>query len=349
MKSFHYHQLETIALNLDVVNLLTAIHEYRGKQAMFIETQPDVLEKLQDLALIQSTDASNKIEGIFTSNKRLRELVAEKTTPASRNEREITGYRDVLKLIHESYPYLQLSADHILQLHQELYSYLPEERSGKWKQTDNLITERNAQGVEFVRFTPASAFQTPHLMAELIEQYQKTIQEGKLDPLVIISCFIFDFLSIHPFSDGNGRMSRLLTLLLLYQNQYLIGKYISIELLIEQTKETYYDVLQESSVGWADNVQDCLPFVQYLLGIILKACREFEKRFNITHKTKMSSKERVLEIINHALVPLSKADIVILSPELSQKTIERRLTELVKETEIKKIGSGRSTVYSSIK
>ena len=175
------------------------------------------------------------------------------------------------------------------------------------------------------------------------------MQQAILSPLLIISCFIFDFSSNHPFTDVNGRMSRLLTLLLLYQNQYLIGKYISFELLIEQTKETYYDVLQESSVGWADNAQDYLPFVQYLLGIILKAYREFEKRFNITHKTKLSSKERVSEIINHALVTLSKVEIVILAPELSQKTIERRLTELVKATEIKKIGSGRSTVYSSIK
>ncbi|MGO3170694.1 MAG: Fic family protein [Bavariicoccus seileri] len=347
MKSFEYNRLESLALNIDVVNMLTSIHEYKGKQELYLETKPDVLDRLQDLALIQSTDASNKIEGIFTSNKRLRELVTNKTKPHSRNEKEITGYRDVLRLIHENYPYIKLSPNHILQLHQKLYSYLPEAQSGKWKQQDNIITEKNANGEEFVRFQPASAFQTPQLINELVEQYNKEIQRGQLDPLLLVPCFILDFLSIHPFSDGNGRMSRLLTLLLLYQNQYLVGRYISIEMLIENTKESYYESLQASSVGWMENKQDYLPFVQYLLGIILKAYREFEQRFKVTHHIKIASSDRVYEIINHSLAPLSKTDIVALAPEISQKTIERRLTDLVKAGSIRKIGVGRSTTYIS--
>ncbi|MDU5336583.1 Fic family protein [Enterococcus sp.] len=347
MKLFNYAELEVSALNVDIVNLLTAIHEYRGKQELYLESKPDVLEKLQDLALIQSTDASNKIEGIFTSDKRLRELVKNKTKPHSKNEKEITGYRDVLKMIHESYQYITISSNHILQLHKELYSYLPESRSGNWKQSDNVITEKDSNGEEFVRFQPASAFQTPQLIEELIEQYTMEMEKGNIDPLILIPCFILDFLSIHPFRDGNGQMSRLLTLLLLYQNNYLVGRFISIEMLIERTKTTYYEALHDSSIGWLENKQDYLPFLQYILGIILKAYREFETRFKITHNITISSSDRILEIITHSLTPLSKADIVILAPELSQKTIERRLTDLVKSERIQKIGAGRSTAYIS--
>jgi Fic family protein len=344
LKEFHYDKIENLVLDMKIVNLLTKIHEYKGKQELYIKGNLPVLEKLMDLAIIQSTDASNAIEGIFTSSKRLKEIIQEKAKPKSRDEQEIAGYRDVLSTIHESYKYIDITPNNILQLHKNLHSYSDKSYGGHFKNIDNVITEKDPDGSEFVCFIPAPAMLTPRLVEELCNEYSQEIKKGHIDPIVLIPCFIMDFLSIHPFNDGNGRMSRLLTLLLLYRSGYNVGKYISLEMIIERTKESYYEALHDSSIGWTENQNTYVPFLKYILGVILKAYRDFEERFVIVNE-KVSAPERVLEVLRKSLTPLAKADIVILVPEYSQKTIERALSALKNDGKIGMIGAGRKTTY----
>ena len=249
MRDFSFFQRTKALLTPAVVSLLTQIHEYRGKQVLFIEAKLDVLNNLVQLAKIQSTDASNKIEGIYTADERLELLVRDKTRPTNRNEQEIAGYRDVLALIHENYDYIPPKPGMILQLHRDLYKYSGLD-GGHYKINDNAITEELPTGEKVIRFQPVSAWETPGCMERLCEAWVKALADETLDPLLLMPSFILDFLCIHPFSDGNGRMSRLLTLLLLYRLGYIVGKYISIEKLIERTQQSYYDALQASSIGW---------------------------------------------------------------------------------------------------
>lgn len=246
MHTFDYTSIINQLLTTSIVNLLSSIHEYKGKQSMFIEAKHDILSGMLEIAKIQSTKASNKIEGIFTSDDRLNLIVKEKADPKSRNEKEIAGYRDVLSAIHENYDYIAPRPNLILQLHRDLYSYSATSIGGTFKNNDNVIEEQDAEGNRFVRFQPVSAFETPELIERLCDTYLLEVGKREVDPLLLIPVFVMDFLCIHPFSDGNGRMSRLMTLLLLYRAGYIVGKYISIEMLIEKTKETYYEVLQEA-------------------------------------------------------------------------------------------------------
>lgn len=348
MKEFDYRKLEKLTLSYDLLNMLTKIHEYKGKQELYIAAKPEILGKLTDLALIQSTESSNKIEGISMTNGRLREIMEEKSTPRNRDEEEIAGYRDVLKLIHDSHDYIKVIPNDILTLHKNLYNYSAKSYKGKYKSVDNLITEKDFDGKERVRFVPAPAFLTPELMSQLCEQYNQAISKSEIDPLLLIPCFILDFLSIHPFSDGNGRMSRLLTLLLLYKSGYLVGKYISIEKLIETSKQTYYESLKASSFGWLENEQDYTPFVRYLLGVILRAYEGFTERFEVVINQELTPSERLLETLQKSFEPLSRAELEELLPEISRRTIERALSVLQTDNVIEKIGKGRSTKYQFI-
>ena len=261
-------------LTPDIVALLTQIHEFKGEQNLFIEANSDTLTQLVEIAKIQSTEASNKIEGIYTSDERLKKIVLDKTTPRTRNEQEIAGYRDVLATIHESYEYIPLRPAMILQLHRDLYKFSGMSIGGNYKNSDNVIAETDAEGNSFVRFQPVPAWETAEAIDMACQTYDQAVQAGA-DPLLMIPMFVLDFLCIHPFNDGNGRMSRLLTLLLLYRSGYIVGKYISIEKVIEQSKETYYETLQRSSVGWHENKNDYAPFVRYLLGPLLPLIASF--------------------------------------------------------------------------
>ncbi|MBR5186681.1 MAG: Fic family protein [Akkermansia sp.] len=345
MRSFHYTDLPKALLTPEICNLLSAIHEYRGKQVLYIKARKDILQCLLEVAVIQSTDASNRIEGIYTSDARLKELVMRKVEPGNRNEKEIAGYRDVLRTIHENYEYIPVTPNTILQLHRDLYSYHPSGMGGHWKSADNLIAETDAVGNKRTRFTPTSAFETPEAMRALCEAYNDAVAQEHYDPLMLMVLFIFDFLCIHPFNDGNGRISRLLTLLLLYQHGYIVGKYISLEKLIEENKQTYYETLQESSVGWDTEHNNYLPFLQYLLGIILKAYREFEARVEHIVTTKMSKAERIRQVFEQKPGKISKADIVNRCPDISLSFIERTLKQMLEAGEIKKIGAARASAY----
>ncbi|MCD8354540.1 MAG: Fic family protein [Clostridiales bacterium] len=344
MRSYNLQKEWENLLTPDIVALLTQIHEFKGEQNLFIEAHRDTLTQLLEIAKIQSTEASNKIEGIYTSDDRLKKIVLDKTTPRTRSEQEIAGYRDVLATIHESYEYIPLRPSMILQLHRDLYKFSGSGIGGSYKNADNVIAEEDAAGNRYVRFQPVPAWETPEAVERACKAYDEAIQAGA-DPLLAIPMFLLDFLCIHPFNDGNGRMSRLLTLLLLYRAGYIVGKYVSLEKGIEQSKETYYETLQQSSIGWHENENDYAPFVRYTLGVILAAYREFSARVQLLTTSGISKQERIREVIRGTLGKITKAEIMAQCPDISQTTVQRTLNELQKKGEILKLSGGRYTAY----
>lgn len=332
-------------LTPEVVALLTRLHECRGRQELFIEAEPDVLTALLEVAKIQSTDASNRIEGIYTSDERLKAIVQEKVQPRNRNEEEISGYRDVLDIIHESYEFITPRPNTILQLHRDLYSYSSSAVGGAYKNSDNIIAEKHSDGTETVRFRPVPAFQVADAVQSLCSRYNEAVEAGTYDPLLLMPIFILDFLCIHPFNDGNGRLSRILTLLLLYRAGFIVGKYISIEMLIEKSKDSYYDALQASSQKWHEDRNDYLPFLKYMLGVVVKAYNEFENRVEYLRYRKVSKPERIKAVIERTPGKISKKDIAQACPDISLTTIERALANLLESGFILKVGSGRATAY----
>jgi Fic family protein len=345
MREFDYQKLPDELLHYELMNLVSAIHEHKGKQELYIEAKSDVLNAMVEIARIQSTGASNRIEGIYTSDERLQALISEKSEPLNRSEQEIAGYREVLALIHDSYDYIVPRTNTILQLHRDLYQYNTSSIGGRFKNADNYITETDAQGVSKIRFTPVSAFETPEAVDCLTTAFIDAIQAEKYDPLLLIPMFILDFLCIHPFNDGNGRMSRLLTLLLLYRSGYIVGKYISVEMMIEKTNETYYDVLQESSRDWHNARNTYFPFVKYYLEIILAAYRDFSTRVELMLNRTLSKPERIRALFDTTLHKLSKKMISEKFPDISISTIEVALASLLKEGYIVKVGAGKNTSY----
>lgn len=348
MRNFDYIKTPEKLLTPEIVQMIANIHEHKGKQELFLEANIDELKTLLEVAFIQSTGASNRIEGIFTSDKRLEELVNQKAEPRNRSEQEITGYREVLATIHESYEYIIPKPNIILQLHRDLYSYSQGANGGSYKNSDNIIAETNPEGQQKTRFIPVPAFQTSETMNELCNKFLEAWNAGRMDKLLLIPIFILDFLCIHPFNGGNGRMSRLLTLLLFYKAGYIVGKYVSMEMLIEKTKETYYEALQESSVGWHENRNSYESFVKYYLGILLKAYNEFESRVEYLRNRSISKPERIKAVIDKKVGKITKKEIMELCPDISKVTIERTLTDLVKNEYIAKVGAGPSTAYVRI-
>lgn len=345
MRSFDYKEEWKKLLTPEIVMYLTQIHEFKGEQTLFIEAKADTLSQLVDIAKIQSIEASNKIEGIFTSDERLKALVKDSTRPRTRNEREIAGYRDVLNTIHENHDYIPPKPSIILQLHRDLYKFEGMDIGGRYKTSDNIIEEQDAEGNKSVRFRPMPAWETPEAIEKICQSYDEALNSENIDALIIIPMFVLDFLCVHPFNDGNGRISRLLTLLLLYRSGYIVGKYISIEKLIEQTKEIYYESLQLSSAGWHENKNDYEPFVKYMLGVIVAAYRDFSSRVSLLTTQGMSKPDRVKEIIRATLGPITKTEILAKCPDISQVTVQRALADLVDKGDIVKLGGGRYTKY----
>ena len=346
MRKFNLlEEYSSIISNSNIINLISKIHEYKGKQSYLLDTKKDTLETLLKIAKIESTSSSNKIEGIYTTDKRINEIVNKKLEPKNRNEEEIAGYRDVLSLIHENYNYIDINQNTILQLHRDLYKYTGYSYGGKFKNSQNFIEETNEKGEKKIRFTPLNAVETPIAIEELCNSYNELVNNESCDLLVLIPIFILDFVSIHPFNDGNGRMSRLLTLLLLYKANYLVGKYISIEKIIEETKDSYYDTLEKSSISWHNNKNDYSYFIEYYLGVILRSYKEFDSRLGTIENKKITSYDRIVEIFKESIIPIDKSFIMNKCPNISETTIERILNKLLKEDKIIKISGGRYTKY----
>lgn len=343
MRDYDYREKWKKLLTPEIVKKLTLIHEYKGEQRLFIEAHKDELNELVEIAKVQSTEASNRIEGISTAEDRLKNLVQAKTTPRNRDESEIAGYRDVLNTIHENYDYIPINTNYLLQLHRDLYKFLGNVDGGIFKTSDNIIQETDADGNERIRFKPVAAWETPASIDELCKVFSEA--KNEVEPLLLDIMFILDFLCIHPFNDGNVRMSRLLTLLLLYQSGFIVGKYISIEKIIEESKETYYEALQDSSINWHENENDYKPFVNYMLGVIVKAYKEFESRVKLLTAPNLSKAARIREIIKNHIGTITKSELMAMNPDISDTTIQRTLAELLKSGEIEKIGGGRYTKY----
>ncbi len=346
MRDFSYLSKWEKLLTPEIVTLLTQIHEYKGGQTLFIEAKADTLTQLVEIAKIQSTEASNKIEGIYTSDDRLKALVKDKTRPKTRNEEEIAGYRDVLNTIHDSFEHIPIKPTIILQLHRELYKYQGYDIGGRYKSADNIIEEEDASGNKHIRFKPVPAWETPESVEQLCAAFDAAMSSEKIDPLILIPMFIIDFLCIHPFNDGNGRLSRLLALLLLYRSGYIVGKYISIEKLIETTKEEYYEALQNSSYDWHDNNNDYIPFVKYMLGVVVAAYRDFSSRVKLLTVNGVSKPDRIKDLIKNTVGTITKTEILERCPDVSQITVQRTLADLTVSGQIIKIGGGRYTKYT---
>ena len=347
MGQFEYSKQLRTLMTPEVMAAIGDMREHRGKQELYAATHSDILESLVEVAKIQSTSASNKIENISTSNKRLRELMVDKVEPKNRDEREIAGYRHVLDMIHESHDAIPVTPGVILQLHRDLYRFSGDSFAGQWKDSDNVIAERAANGELVARFKPTSAAATPVAIDKICEEYRLQLEEGVYDPLLVSLLFVFDFVSIHPFNDGNGRMSRLLTLLLMYRCGYTVGKYVSVEKEIERTKETYYEALAASSTGWQKGSNDYVPFVTYMLGVMTACYKELDQRFAIISAP--NDNEGILRAYFDQLMgTATKYDIMDANPTMSKRTVERILKKLQDEGIVEKIGAARSTAYRRI-
>ncbi len=345
MRIYNYKNKWGQFLTSEIVSMLTQIHEYKGKQNLFIESSADVLTQLAEIAKIQSTESSDRIEGIYTSDERIKKLALAKTNPQNRVEEKIAGYRDVLNTIHQNHDEIPIKPNIILQLHRELYKFNPATYGGQYKNIDNVIAEFDVTDNDLMYFQPIEAEEIPESMENLCAAYNKAIGLEDINPLLAISMFILDFLCIHPFSDGNGRMSRLLTLLLLYRSGSIVGKSILIEKMLEATKENYYDALQKSSALWHENENDYAPFVKYMLSVILDSYREFDSCIRIMIESKLSKPERVAKIIEDTLGKVTKQDILEKCPDISETTVQRTLADLLKNHKIIKQSGGRYTSY----
>ena len=348
MREFNYSKIKDQKWDSDILGYIAAIYKEAGKQELYLKQRPEELEKLVEIAKIQSTEASNAIEGIVTTSTRIKQLVEEKTTPKNRDEQEIAGYRDALNIIHESFDAIPISKNYILQLHKIMYSYMNNPMAGKTKNVQNYISASYPDGHTEIIFTPIAPFETNEALDKICEEYNKVIGNFEIEPLIAIPIFIHDFLCIHPFNDGNGRMSRLLTTLLLYRNGFYVGKYISLEAKIAKNKDLYYNALNQAQHGWHEGTEDVVPFIKYILSIILAAYNDFEDRFSIVEE-KLPAIEMVRKATLNKIGKFTKQDIRELCPHLSISSIEGALRKMVKSGELKREGVGKATHYIRLK
>lgn len=348
MRTFNYSEIKNQKWDSDILSLIAAIYKEVGKQEMYLKQRPEELEKLVEIAKVQSTEASNAIEGIVTTSTRIKQIVEEKTTPKNRDEQEIAGYRDVLNIIHASFDAIPVTQNYILQLHKILYSHMNNPMAGRTKSVQNYISATYPDGHVETLFTPLAPYDTPQALDRICEEYNRVIGNMEVEPLIAIPIFIHDFLCIHPFNDGNGRMSRLLTTLLLYRNGFYVGKYISLEAKIAKNKDLYYDALGQAQIGWHEGTEDSVPFIKYWLGTVLAAYKDFEERFELV-ETKLPALETVRRATLNKIGRFTKQDIRELCPSLSISSIEGSLRKLVASGELKREGSGKNTCYFRMK
>ena len=344
MRTFNYSIIKNQKWDSETLGLIAAIYKEYGKQELYLKQRPDELEKLVEIAKIHSTEASNAIEGIVTTNTRIKQLVKEKTAPRNRDEQEIAGYRDVLSIIHASYDAIPLSKNYILQLHKIMYSHMHNPMAGQTKNVQNYISATFPDGHSKILFTPLAPFETPEALDRICEEYNKVIGNMELEPLIAIPIFIHDFLCIHPFNDGNGRMSRLLTTLLLYRSGFYVGKYISLEAKIAKNKDLYYAALSRAQHGWHEGTEDVVPFIKYLLGTILASYKDFGDRFAIVEE-KLPAIEIVRKASLNIIGRFTKQDIREQCPSLSLSSVEGALRKMVAAGELKREGAGKATRY----
>jgi len=348
MRPFNYSAIKDMKWDGDILGYIAAIYKEVGKQELYLKQRPEELEKLVEIAKVQSTESSNAIEGIVTTSTRIRQLVEEKTAPRNRDEQEIAGYRDVLNIIHESFDAIPITPNYILQLHKILYGHMNNPMAGRTKSVQNYISATYPDGHTETLFTPMEPFETPEALDKICQEYNRVIGNMEVEPLIAIPIFIHDFLCIHPFNDGNGRMSRLLTTLLLYRSGFCVGKYISLEAKIAKNKDLYYSALNQSQHGWHEGAEDHVPFIKYLLSTILAAYKDFGDRFEIVAE-KLPAINVVRKATLNKIGRFTKQDIRDLCPALSLSSVEGALRKMVASGELKREGTGKNTCYLRLK
>lgn len=345
MKRFDYSFLDNGLLPANLINITGTIYSLRTGADIRKDEYERIFTELEKIAVVQSVKSSNAIEGIITSDERIEEIVNHNSKPLNHSENEIAGYRDSLNEIHLHYEEIELSENTILRLHEIMMSYIGTEDAGKYKVNENYIIEEDKEGNRKIRFKPLSVKETPEAMKQLILAYHDASNNSNINKLLLIPCFILDFLCIHPFRDGNGRMSRLLTLLLLYKNGFDVCKYISFEEQINNNKGNYYEALRLSSINWLENKQSYIPFIENFLTTIYMCYKELDKRFSVVNSNKITKKARIEATVLNNLTPISKAEICKILPDVSVTTVENVLGRMVREGRIKIIGTGRNTKY----
>ena len=345
MKVFNYSFLDNGLLPANLINITGTIYSLKTGAKIRQDEYDKIFTELEKIAIVQSVKSSNAIEGIVTSDARIKEIVNQNSKPLNHNENEIAGYRDALNEIHLHYQDIEFNEDTILRLHEIMMSYTGAEDAGKYKVNQNYVIEEDKQGNRKVRFKPLDPKETPNAMEQLVLAYNDACNNSNINQLLLIPCVILDFLCIHPFRDGNGRMARLLTLLLLYKNGFDVGKYISFEEQINNSKGNYYEALRLSSIDWIENEQSYVPFIENFLGTLNMCYKELDKRFSVVNSNKITKKARIEATVLNNLTPISKAEICTILPDVSPTTVEAVLGTMVKNGTIKIIGSGRNTKY----
>ncbi|QOC22346.1 Fic family protein [Wenzhouxiangella sp. AB-CW3] len=347
MRSLSSGYLQELSFTADHLAALRALGEFRGKQSLYFHQAPETLKTLRQVAVVESTESSSRIEGVTVAPGRLEPLVLKRTDPRNRSEQEVAGYRDALGLIHESAREMEFSANIVLQLHGMLYRYMPQ-RGGRWKSSPNEITETQADGSTRVRFVPTSPHLTPIQMDQLAEGYARAVDAHHQDSLVLVPLAILDFLCIHPFTDGNGRVARLLSLMLLYQADYEVGRYISLERIIEQSKESYYETLEKSSAGWHEGRHDAMPWLEYFWGTLIRAYREFEERVHRVRTVPGAKTEQVRLAVSRRAQPFAISEIEAECADVSRDMVRHVLRQMREEGLIEVIGRGRGAKWRQI-
>ena len=345
MRKFDYSFLDNGLLPANLINLTGVIYSLKTGAEIRKDEYEKIFTELEKIAKVQSVKSSNAIEGIVTSDERIKEIVSQSSKPLNHNESEIAGYRDALNQIHLNFEDIEFSENTILRLHEIMMSYSGYEYAGKYKIDDNLIIEEDKEGNRKIRYKPVSAKETPKAMEQLVLAYMDASNNSNINQLLLIPCVILDFLCIHPFKDGNGRISRLLSLLLLYKNGFDAGKYVSFEEQINNNKGYYYETLRESSVGWDTNENTYVPFIQSFLSTLYMCYKELDKRFNVVNSNKITKKARIEATVLNSLTAISKAEICNVLPDVSPSTVEAVLGTMVREGRIQIIGKGKNTRY----
>lgn len=347
MRSFEHGYLLEQPISQKLLMMVRTLGEHRGRQGLYQEQSPELLETLKRVAMVQSVESSNRIEGVTVAAGRLEAIVAKKTKPKNRSEEEVAGYRDVLAEIHANAKRMTLSPELTLEFHRKMYAHTSE-RGGRWKEKDNAILEVLPDGRQVIRFRPVSAMAAFEFVKKLCGLYHRTMDERQAEPLLLIASFVFDFECIHPFWDGNGRIGRLLTLLLLYQAGYEVGRYISLERIIEESKETYYEVLLKSSDQWHEAEHDLRPWWNYFLGTLIAAYKEFEERVEEISTVRGAKREMVQQTIKRLPTPFRFGELQRVCPGVSYPTLKRALMDLKQQKKIRCLGKGRDAEWERI-
>jgi len=343
MRHFDYSFLNERIVDSNMLSRVLRIQKFREMAENVKRKHPTIFTELEFIAKVQSVKGSNAIEGIVTSDERIEAIVNRKSEPKDHDEKEIAGYRDALNLVHEGYETLSINETTVLRLHRILVTYPIDGKTG-YKKDDNLIIEIDGKGNKSVRFRPTPADETEKAMEQLMLAYVEARDKGA-HPLLLIPCFILDFLCIHPFSDGNGRISRLLSLLMMYREGLDIGKYISFEAQIDRSKGRYYEALRRSSEGWHENENDYVPFIEEFIGTLYLCYKDLDRRLMVIGDKKVNKSNRVEATVLNAILPISKKEICELLPDVSQTTVESVLSMMLKENRIRKMGGDKNARY----